>query len=253
MTAVVRARRLTVRFGGNTALESVNLDVHAGEVVALLGASGSGKSTLLRAMTRMVPALADELAVVGRDVNKLRGGQLRALRSDVGYVFQQHHLVPNLSCLTNVLTGGLHGAGTLNLLGLFPTAQRTKALTLLERVGLEQRARERCRVLSGGQQQRVAIARALMQDPRLLLADEPVSSLDPQLAGSILALLREVAVERGIPVLMSLHTPHLARAHADRIIGLRHGRVVIDSPVHQLDDAALTRLYQPVPEANDAQ
>ncbi|RSZ63811.1 phosphonate ABC transporter ATP-binding protein [Corynebacterium hylobatis] len=253
MTAVVRARRLTVRFGGNTALEAVDLDVHAGEVVALLGPSGSGKSTLLRALTRMVPTVADELAVAGRDVNKLRGGQLRALRSDVGYVFQHFHLVPTLSCLTNVLTGGLHEAGTVNLLGMFSTAQRAKALALLERVGLEQRARERCRVLSGGQQQRVAIARALMQDPQLLLADEPVSSLDPQLADSVLALLREVAAERGIPVLMSLHAVDLARTHADRIIGLRHGRVIIDSRAHQLDDAALTRLYQPAPEVHDAQ
>lgn len=253
MTAVVRARRLTVRFSGNTALDAVDLDVHPGEVVALLGPSGSGKSTLLRSLTRMVPASADELTVVERDVDKLRGGQLRALRSDVGYVFQHFHLIPNLSCLNNVLTGGLHEAGMLNLLGLFPTAQRAKALALLERVGLEQRARERCRVLSGGQQQRVAIARALMQDPRLLLADEPVSALDPQLADSVLTLLRELAAERGIPVLMSLHVPDLARAHADRIIGLRHGRIVLDRPVDQLNDATLDQLYQPVPEVHDAQ
>lgn len=253
MSAVVRARNLTVRFGGNTALEAMDLDIHAGEVVALLGPSGSGKSTLLRALTRMVPAGADELAVAGRDVDKLRGGQLRALRSDVGYIFQHFHLVPNLSCLTNVLSGGLHKAGMVNLLGMFSTTQRMQALALLERVGLEQRARDRCRTLSGGQQQRVAIARALMQDPRLLLADEPVSALDPQLAGSVLSLLREVAAERGIPVLMSLHLPDLARTHADRIIGLRHGRVVLDSRVDQLDDTALTRLYQPVPEVHDAQ
>lgn len=253
MTAVIHARGLTVRFADRTALDGIDLDIHAGEVVALLGPSGAGKSTLLRTLTRLVPADADELAVAGRDVDELRGRQLRELRSDVGHIFQHLHLVPNLSCLTNVLTGGLHAAGPLNLLGLFSTAQRRKALALLERVGLGQRARDRCRTLSGGQQQRVAIARALMQDPQLLLADEPVSSLDPQLAGQVLTLLREVAAEHGIPVLMSLHSPDLARAHADRIIGLRHGRIVLDSRARQLDHTALTHLYRPVPEVPHAQ
>lgn len=240
---VIRARDLTVRFGDNLALDGIDLDLAPGEVVALLGHSGSGKTTLLRALTRMVPSTSGELQVAGHAVADLKAGQLRALRSDVGNIFQHFQLVPHLSVLTNVLTGGLHHAGPLNLLGLFSAAQRREALRLLERVGMEHMARQRCGTLSGGQQQRVAIARALMQDPRVILADEPVSSLDPRLADSVLKLLREVAAERGIPVLVSLHVVDLARAHADRIIGLQDGRVVFDARVEELDDAAVTRLY----------
>lgn len=244
---VVRARNLTVRFGDSLALDAINLDLAPGEVIALLGRSGSGKSTLLRALTRMVPSTSAELQVAGHHVTDLKASQLRALRSDVGHIFQHFELVPNLSALTNVLTGGLHDAGPRNLLGLFSTAQRQKALRLLQRVDMEHKARQRCGTLSGGQQQRVAIARALMQDPRIILADEPVSSLDPWLADSVLTLLREVAAERDIPVILSLHVVALARAHADRIIGLRDGRIVFDARAEELDEEAVARLYHQEP------
>lgn len=240
---VIRAHGVTVRFGDNVALDRVDLQVAPGEVVALLGHSGSGKSTFMRAMTGMVPAEADELHVAGRDVRGLGARDLRALRADVGYVFQHFNLVPNLSALTNVLSGGLHRAGALNLVGLFSSAQRAEALSLLERVGLESKARQSARTLSGGQQQRVAIARALMQQPQLILADEPVASLDPRLAGSVLSLIREVAAERGIPAVVSLHVVDLARTYADRVVGLHHGRVVFDAPVNDLDDAAVASIY----------
>ncbi len=250
--AVVRARGLTVRFGDMIALDGVDLDVAPGEVVALLGHSGSGKSTLMRALTGMVSAESSELQVAGRDVPKLRTRELRSLRADVGYVFQNFNLVPNLSALTNVLTGGLHRAGALNMLGLFRHEQRADALALLDRVGLEAKAGQSARTLSGGQQQRVAIARALMQHPRLILADEPVASLDPRLAGSVLSLIREVAAERGIPAVVSLHVVDLARTYADRIVGLHRGSVVFDAPVDRLDDAAVASIYAHDEEDFDA-
>lgn len=240
---VVRARGVTVRFGDSVALDGVDLDVAPGEVVALLGHSGSGKSTFMRALTAMVPAESTALTVAGQDVARLNPPQLRALRAEIGFVFQHFNLVPNLSAMTNVLTGGLHRAGRLNLVGLFRRAQRQEALHLLDRVGLEAKARQSARTLSGGQQQRVAIARALMQRPRLLLADEPVASLDPRLADSVLTLIRQVAAERGIPAVVSLHVVDLARRYADRVVGLRGGRVVFDAPVDQLDDASVDTIY----------
>lgn len=240
---VVRVRDLTVRFGDTVALDRVNLTVHPGEVVALLGHSGSGKSTLMRSLTRLAPAEAQEMMVAGQNVPRLSNTKLRSLRADVGYVFQHFNLVPNLSALTNVLTGGLHRTSPVNLLGLFPSRQRAEALSLLARVSLEDRAKQQARTLSGGQQQRVAIARALMQHPKLILADEPVASLDPRLAGSVLSLIREVAQERGIPAIVSLHVVDLAKQYTDRIVGLKSGRVVFDAPVPDLSDDAISAIY----------
>lgn len=243
VTPVVVGRNVRVSYGTVVALDSVDITLDAGEVVALLGHSGSGKSTLMKAFTRMAPATADELRVGEMRVPDRRGAQLRALRARVGNIFQHFDLVPNLSALTNVLTGGLHAAGPLNRLGLFPASQRVRALELLEWVGLEDKAGQQTRTLSGGEQQRVAIARALMQDPRLLLADEPVASLDPRLAGSVLSLLGRIAAERDIPVLISLHVVELARRHADRVVGLHSGRVVHECPASKLDDTAVATIY----------
>ena len=241
--AVIRARGVTVRFGDTLALDRVSLDVAPGEVVALLGHSGSGKSTFMRALTQLAPATADELTVAGRDVLQLKGGALQDLRADVGYVFQHFNLVPNISALTNVLTGGLHRAGLANTIGLFPSELRAEAVQPLRRVGLEYQAKQPARTLSGGQQQRVAIARALMQRPQLILADEPVASLDPRLAGSVLSLIRSVAEERGIPAVVSLHVVDLAKRYTDRIVGLHRGVVVFDAPVAELTDEAVAAIY----------
>ena len=239
----VTVRNLRVSYGETVALDGVDLDVAPGEVLALLGHSGSGKSTLMKSLTRITPATADTLRVAGRDVLELNGRPLRALRADVGYVFQHFNLVPNLSALTNVLTGGLYRAGPVNLLGGFSPAQREQALQLLKRVGLEHKARQQTRSLSGGEQQRVAIARALMQQPRLILADEPVASLDPRLAGSVLTLLREIAVEHRIPVIVSLHVVELARQYADRVVGLHSGHTVFTGPAADLTPAIVADIY----------
>lgn len=241
--ATVAARNVRVAFGDTVALDGVDIDARPGEVVALLGHSGSGKSTLMRSFTRMAPVEADTLRVAGRDVLEQSGDQLRALRSDVGYVFQHFNLVPTLSALTNVLTGGLYRAGAVNLVGGFSGTQRREALALLDRVGLEHKAKQRTRTLSGGEQQRVAIARALMQRPQLILADEPVASLDPRLAGSVLELLREIAAQQRIPVIVSLHVVALAKRYADRVIGLHSGRTVFSGTAAELTPAVVADIY----------
>jgi phosphonate transport system ATP-binding protein len=236
-------RGLRVAYDTQLVLDGVDLDLFPGEMVALLGSSGSGKSTLMKSLTGFAPVAGGSVRVAGHDVTNLARGELRTLRSDVGQVFQQFNLIPRMSVLTNVLTGALHGAGAINVAGGFSSAHRRRAMELLDRVGIANKAKEPARSLSGGQQQRVAIARALMQKPRVILADEPVASLDPKLAHSVLELLREIATDDGIPVLVSLHVLPLALAHSDRIIGLRHGEVLVSGRSADLDAVTLSMLY----------
>ncbi|PFG41657.1 phosphonate transport system ATP-binding protein [Isoptericola jiangsuensis] len=253
---LVSVRGLRVAYGdGPLVLDGVDLDLFAGETVALLGSSGSGKSTLMRSLTGFAPITGGSARVAGHDVGALRRGQLRGLRAQVGQVFQQFNLVGRLSVLTNVLTGALHGAGPINAVGGFTSADRQRALALLDRVGIAHKATDQARTLSGGQQQRVAIARALMQRPRLILADEPVASLDPSMSHQVLELLQEIARTDGIPVLVSLHVLHLALEHSDRVVGLRHGEVLVSAPTAELDADRLAAVYDVPPtdeqEADD--
>ena len=247
---LVTVRGLTVSYDtGPVVLDGVDLDLFPGEMVALLGASGSGKSTLMKSLTGFAPITSGTVRVVDVDMTDLRRGRLRAVRASVGQIFQQFNLVGRLSVLTNVLTGALHDAGPLNLVGGFSGAHRRRAMELLDRVGIAHKATEPARSLSGGQQQRVAIARALMQRPRLILADEPVASLDPTMSHAVLDLLHEIAKEDGIPVLVSLHVLPLALEHSDRIVGLRHGEVLVSAPTARLDAASLDVLYAHEEEA----
>lgn len=249
---VVSVRDLSVAYGdGPLVLDGVDLDLFRGETVALLGSSGSGKSTLMKSLTGFAPITGGSARVSGFDMVNLRRGQLRAVRASVGQVFQQFNLVGRLSVLTNVLTGALHDAGPINLVGGFSSAHRTRALELLDRVGIAHKANDPARTLSGGQQQRVAVARALMQRPKLILADEPVASLDPKMSHDVLSLLREIAHENAIPVLVSLHVMPLALEHSDRIVGLRHGQTVVAAPTSQLDAAALEPIYAQDEEGDD--
>lgn len=242
---LVQVRDLQVEYNpeDGLVLDGVNLDLFPGEMVALLGSSGSGKSTLMKTLTGFAPVTNGSVRVAGFDVTNLQRGQLRTLRANAGQVFQQFNLIGRLSVLTNVLTGGLHAAGPFNLVGGFTSKQRTQALELLDRVGIAHKANDEARSLSGGQQQRVAIARALMQNPKLILADEPVASLDPKLSDSVLELLRSIAREDGIPVLVSLHVLPLALRHSDRIVGLKHGDMLVSAPTATLDAEALSVLY----------
>ena len=243
---LVTVRDLKVRYADDAplVLDGVDLDLYPGETVSLLGSSGSGKSTLMKALTGFAPITSGQVEAAGYDVTGLNTRQLRELRSKVGQIFQQFNLIGRLSVLTNVLTGSLHNAGPLNLLGTFRSADRKRALELLERVGIADKAGVPARTLSGGQQQRVAIARALMQNPRIILADEPVASLDPKMSRSVLQLLRSIAQEERIPVLMSMHVLPQAMEHSDRIIGLRHGEIVVSGPTPALDAEQLSAVYE---------
>lgn len=248
----VSVRGLRVAYGeGPLVLDGVDLDLFPGEMVALLGSSGSGKSTLMKSLTGFAPITEGAVRVGGFDMTNLRRGQLRDVRASVGQVFQQFNLVGRLSVLTNVLAGGLHDAGAINLVGGFSGAHRRRALELLDRVGIAHKAKDQARSLSGGQQQRVAIARALMQRPKLILADEPVASLDPRMSHQVLDLLHGIAREDGIPVLVSLHVMPLALEHSDRIVGLRHGEMLVSAPTAQLDAAALAPVYAHEDEGDD--
>lgn len=226
------------------ALEGVSLSVVPGEIVVLLGLSGSGKSTLLRHVNGLETPSAGSVVSLGQAVPELRGRALRALRGRIGFIFQQFELVGALTVLENVLTGGLATlrgprVGSLS----YPRRMREKALGHLDRVGLLDFAYQRADNLSGGQQQRVAIARALMQDPEILLADEPVASLDPESSSQVMSLIREIAAERSLTVICSLHQVDLALSWGDRIIGLRAGSVVLDTRTDDLTREEVMEIY----------
>jgi len=241
---VIELQGVGKTYGQLTALDDVSLTISRGETVVLLGLSGSGKTTLLRHLNGLEAPSAGRVRVLGSDVVGLAGRPLRALRSRIGFVFQQFELVGRLTVLENVLTGSL---ATLRgpRLGIwsYPRAYRLEALRRLDRVGLLDRAYQRADTLSGGQQQRAAIARALMQNPEILLADEPVASLDPESSDQVMTLLREIALDSSLTVVCSLHQVDLALAWGQRIVGLRHGRVVLDTPAAGLTRAAAMEVY----------
>jgi phosphonate transport system ATP-binding protein len=240
---MIRVRGLSKRYGELVALSEVSLQVAAGELAVVLGPSGAGKSTLLRCINRLTAPDAGEVSVAGRPVPADSKG-LRAIRREVAMIFQDHNLVPRLSVVKNVLTGRLaYMAAWQSILQLFPGRDVELALQCLRRVDLEERAWSRADKLSGGQQQRVGVARALAQQPRAILADEPVASLDPKTARVVLADLRRAAHELGIAVLCNLHQVGYAREFADRIIGICAGRVVFDGRPEELDRDVLARIY----------
>ncbi|GAA3649541.1 phosphonate ABC transporter ATP-binding protein [Microbacterium marinilacus] len=228
----------------SAALTGVSLSVARGEIVVLLGLSGSGKSTLLRHIDGLETPTAGSVVSLGEKVAALTGTALRELRGKIGFIFQQFELVGPLTVLENVLTGSLSTLrGPRIGIWTYPAHLRRKALEHLDRVGLLDRAYQRADTLSGGQQQRVAIARALMQDPEILLADEPVASLDPESSDQVMGLIREIAAERGLTVVCSLHQVDLALGWGDRIVGLRSGEVVLDTPTEGLSKDQVMEIY----------
>lgn len=245
---VVEVKSVTKRFdnGRVTALNDVSFSVPEGQLAVIIGLSGSGKSTLLRHLNGMHQPDAGNVRVLGTEVVGLSGGALRELRRNVGFVFQSFNIVGRMTCLENVLTGALGRLrgpryGVLS----YPKNLRREALEQLERVGLGDRAFQRTDTLSGGQQQRVAIARTLMQKPRIVLADEPVASLDPEISGQVMDVLFRSCVEDNITVLCSLHQVDLALGWANRLIGLRDGELVLDTPVDSdLDQARVMEVYR---------
>jgi phosphonate transport system ATP-binding protein len=213
-------------------------------MVAIIGKSGAGKSTFLRLMNRLIEPSEGELAFDGQDIINLRGGDLRRWRAQAAMIFQGFNLSPRLDVLTNVMVGASTEIPQLRrLLRLYNREERLRAAAALDDLGLIDKALERAEHLSGGQQQRVAIARALMQSPRLILADEPVASLDPGNTRRVMDTLRWINSERGITVICNLHSIELARSYADRVIGLRDGQLVFDGCAEDLTGDALAAVY----------
>ena len=229
---------------GKPVLRDISLDFAAHGFTAVIGPSGTGKSTLIRCINRLVEPTAGSILFQGHDLVRLSGRALREARRGIGMVFQEYNLVERLTVMENLLTGRLGYVTPLKAwLRKFPQTDIDEAFDLLDVVGLAGFANQRADSLSGGQRQRVGIARAVMQQPKLLLADEPTSSLDPKTSVEIMTLVRELGTAKGIPIIVNMHDVELARRFADRIIGMSGGRVVYDGAPAGLSDAHLTTIY----------
>jgi phosphonate transport system ATP-binding protein len=239
-------RGLHMRYpNGKVALGGVNLDVRAGELVTILGANGCGKTTLLRCVARLLQPTEGEILVCGQDFAQMSGRALHEARLALAMVFQRGNLVRRRSVLANVVSGTLGRRRTLwTALGGLPAEEFPLAQEMLRRVGVESLSAQRADTLSGGQAQRAAIARALAQQPKLILADEPVASLDPEAAEDIMRLLKRLADESGLAVLCVLHQPSLALDHSHRVVGLRGGVVNFDLPAAQCGRDEIANLYK---------
>jgi len=229
---------------GTRALHDINLTVRDGEFLILIGLSGSGKSTLLRCINRLVEPTEGKVIWNGADVTAASSRELRRIRRNIGMIFQQFNLVKRSSVITNALTGRLGYTGDFaSMFGQFPKDDRVRAMASLERVGIREKAFNRADSLSGGQQQRVGIARALMQNPKLMLADEPVASLDPATSHSVLKYLEQLNKEDGITVICALHFLSLARRYGSRIIALKAGEIVFEGLPAEIDADRFRAIY----------
>ncbi|HEY9841353.1 MAG: phosphonate ABC transporter ATP-binding protein [Candidatus Sericytochromatia bacterium] len=247
---------------GRLILRGISMEIPKGQFVGLIGLSGAGKSTFLRCINRLVEPTGGEILVPSRvfleagsevpiDIVQLPGNQLRAWRRKTGMIFQQFNIVKRLRVIDNVLSGKLgYVGGVRGALRIFNAEEREAALVNLERVGMLSHAYKRADALSGGEQQRVAIARTLMQEPQLILADEPVASLDPKLADTVLDILRRVSDEDGITTIVSLHTLELTRRYSDRVIGLAQGEVAFDDQPANLSQAIVDQIYERYKQAS---
>ncbi|ETX16049.1 phosphonate ABC transporter ATP-binding protein [Roseivivax halodurans JCM 10272] len=235
---------VTKQFGTTRAVDSVSLDIARPTMVGIIGASGAGKSTLLRMLNLLERPSAGSIAFEGREISTLKGSRARGWQAQCAMIFQQFNLVPRMDVVSNVLHGTLYTTGTFRALtALWPEVDIRKAISILERLGIAEQAPKRAEALSGGQQQRVAIARALMQDPKMILADEPIASLDPMNAQVVMETLRTIHDEDGRMIVCNLHTLDTARRYCDRIVGMRKGRVVFDGTPEQLTTGVARDIY----------
>ena len=238
---------------GTVGLDDVTLTIQDGEFVAIIGRSGAGKSTLLRTVNRMHQITSGKLTVNGTDVSALSGKRLRKFRRGIGMVFQSFNLVTRTSVIKNVLSACVPDMPFWRvLLGAFRKEDKIKALESLEKVGILDKAYVRADQLSGGQQQRVALARTLTQDPQIILADEPVAALDPVTARQVMQDFVRINQEMGISILLNIHHVELALEYADRIIGIRSGKIVYDGPSANVDQAVLDTIYADDAPAEEA-
>ncbi len=242
--AILEIRNLSKRYKDVAALSDVSLKVRAGEFVTVIGRSGAGKSTLLRCVNRLVEASSGRIEFDGMDVLSLKRTDLRRLRTRIGMIFQHFNLVPRQTVIENVLHGRLGYKSTLaGVLGIYTAAEKEKACEVLDRLGLGDQIHKRCDQLSGGQKQRVGIARALIQEPRVILCDEPIASLDPGSAKKIMDKLHRISRDMNITILMNLHQVDVAIRYSDRIIGIREGRIVYDDDADKLKKKAVAEIY----------
>jgi phosphonate transport system ATP-binding protein len=242
---VFELKHVTQQFGQFKALADVSLQIESGERVALVGASGAGKSTLLRLLNGTIFPTEGEVWALGRNLAQLRSRQLRHVQQQIGTVYQQFHLVDNLPVIHNVNAGHLgHWSFWRALASLIYPLEVETAAKALTQVGIPEKLYARTDRLSGGQQQRVALARVLVQDPAVILADEPIASLDPELSREIMDLLRDLSQSAGRTLVVSLHDIEFALSHCQRVIGLKQGSIAFDVPANQVTPAMFAALYQ---------
>ncbi|MGL5041863.1 MAG: phosphonate ABC transporter ATP-binding protein [Culicoidibacterales bacterium] len=227
------------------ALENVNVKIDKGEFVVVIGPSGAGKSTFLRSINKIIPLTSGSILFNQNEVTLLKSKELRKIRRQIGMVFQHYNLVEQLTVIENVLHGRL-GYKTIveGILGIYTDYEKQEAINLLKLLGIENKAEQKCWQLSGGQKQRVGIARALIQNPALILCDEPIASLDPNAAQKTMTYLAKVVRELNIACIVNLHQVEIAKQYADRIIGLNRGKIVFDGPVSQLTAANIRQIYE---------
>lgn len=243
--AALRVEHLTKVYpDGTAALRDVSFVVEPGQFVVIIGLSGSGKSTLMRCINRLIEPTSGKIFIDDVDITTLSQGEMRHLRRNIGMIFQQFNLVKRSPVVTNVLSGRLgYLPATWSLLNYFPKDEIARAIANLERVGIPEKARTRADQLSGGQQQRVGIARALMQEPKLILADEPVASLDPATSHSVLRYVEELNKKDGITVLCALHFLSLARRYGTRILALKAGQIIYEGLPADIDERRFKEIY----------
>ncbi|MZQ85707.1 phosphonate ABC transporter ATP-binding protein [Paenibacillus sp. 5J-6] len=245
MTTLLEFKQVSKQYGADTrALSDVNFTVKEGEFLSIIGPSGAGKSTLLRCINRMIDASSGEIIFDGADIMNFKKHELKRLRTQMGMVFQHYNLVNRLTVVENVLHGRLGYKSTLEgVLGLYTKEEKKQAFDILSILGLEDQVYKRCDQLSGGQKQRVGIARALVQNPKMLLCDEPIASLDPNASKVIMDYLRTISTNMGITVIVNLHQVDAALKYSDRILGVNKGAIVYDGSPKEIKRDQLSQIY----------
>ena len=244
--AILEVKDLKIRYSrsGPEILKSVSLSVGPGDFFAIIGPSGAGKSTLIRCINRLVEPTSGDVFLMGENITKMGRRRLRRARRNMGMIFQEFNLVERMSVMDNVLSGRLGYVGTFkSFLRLYPKREIRRALELLDKVGLSDHVDKRADELSGGQRQRVGIARALIQEPKILLVDEPTSSLDPKIAREVMEMIRKMSRELDVPVLCNIHDVQLALEFSNKVIGLQDGYKKFDGPTQDVDKSTLEEIY----------
>ncbi len=241
---MLKLDNVTKSYGENTAVQAASFVIDKPMMIGIIGRSGAGKSTLLRMLNRLTDTSSGAITFQGNDITHLRGAAKRAWQSQCAMIFQQFNLVPRMDVVSNVLHGTLNRCSTFStMFNLYPDEDIHRAIDILERLGIAQHAPKRAEALSGGQQQRVAIASALMQDPKIILADEPIASLDPMNAQVVMQSLRDIHEQDGRMVIANLHTLDTARRYCDRVIGMRDGAIVFDGTPEELTTQTARDIY----------